>query len=149
MPTKRLASLPHAVAHPGVWSRACETEASLCFACTWTATDGMLLDTFVHERRHKLLKRVGTTINVGKDFERGVLARALQNDLCLLEEQSKNEDGSLGAKTVWPEMSRALNCPVTVAEHVNICGSALNVEDVIFGSGNAAVIMACLTAFQL
>ena len=112
--------------------------------------DKILMDTFVHERRHKLLKRAGNDACVLSGFESSVLAHALQNDLWHLEIKHEECNKLLGKTAEWFEVASLLRAEsVLVAERMSLDGTVSKINDVLYVQQDAALILACLQACVL
>jgi hypothetical protein len=112
--------------------------------------DKILIDTFVHERRHKLLKRAGNDACLGSGFEAAVLAHAVQNDLWQLENKHEERNKLLGKTAEWFEVAALLQAEsVLVAERMLLDGAVTKIDDIVCVHQDAALILACLQAFVL
>ena len=110
------------------------------------ARDGILLDTFVLERKHKFLKRIGSDVHVAQDYEMSVLSRALQQELCKADEESANERTQLlGSSAPWLHLATEIGCRnVIVAQRIRHRNATLKVDDVVIIDGQAKLICCCL-----
>ena len=75
------------------------------------------------------------------------MARALQSDLAHLESVAQDLDRQLGPKTPCLDLSLQLNgCSVAVSRSIKLGRLVLKADDVVYASGRAALILACLKA---
>ena len=102
------------------------------------ATDGMLVDTFVLERKHTLLKTVGRDIRHTGRYERTVATNAiLQQTEALLRYRVGNflEEPTMACP--------ALGGDALVSRSLSYEGVTVHVEDVVFLDGVAVHVLAC------
>ena len=113
--------------------------------------DQIVLDTFVHERRNKLLKSASNVLStVGNTFERSVLSRAVLDDVATFQEQASANSRLTGATALWPELALSLNClTVRVSDRMQVAGTSIKIDDVVYISSDVALVTACLEEARL
>ena len=107
--------------------------------------DGMLLDCFALERKHKAAKQLATTITNGRTFESSILSRLLAAQLASMPE-SFISDRLLGTKATCPDIAEAIgeeSC--YVSEHVQCKGMHIAVSDILLVDGQALKVLSCLS----
>ena len=112
------------------------------------ARDGILLDCFVQERKHKIIKQSAKNIYFTADFERSVLARALLEQVRSLKRNPRTFlDGLLGATKPFPEIARDLGivgAEIAIALDLRWGAMPIGVGDVLFLNDRVALVDACL-----
>ena len=114
-------------------------------------SSGILLDTFVLERKHRSLKAIAEHVAKTALFERSLLARHLA------EATGRSEDPFterlLGPRAASPDIAAALGAGVAlVAETLQLKGHKVKVNDVLCSESHAYEVLACMqvdSAFKL
>ena len=104
--------------------------------------DGILLDAFTLERKHRNAKRIATTISVANLFEESVLARLLQEQLENMPDSFVQEH-LIGTTVSCQEIAAAIGEPeCRLAQRARCQGLSLSVQDVLLVSGMAMQVIA-------
>ena len=104
--------------------------------------DGILLDAFTLERKHRNAKRIATTVSVANLFEESVLARLLQEQLESIPD-SFIRNQLVGTTAQCQEVASAIGEPeCRLAQRARCQGLCLSVQDVLLASGSALQVLA-------
>ena len=107
--------------------------------------DGVLLDAFTLERKHKNAKRLATTVANGRDFESSVLSRLLAEQLASMPD-SFCADALVGRQADCPEVANAIGEDAcTVSERARCHGVNIQVNDVLLANNQAMQVLACVS----
>lgn len=110
--------------------------------------DGLLLDTFVLERKHRVVKAEASLVASLHKYERSVLARVLQS--CITEMPDSFEDRLIGSETTSEDVALVLGVPTAVvSEKMRFRNFTIAVDDVIISHDNAMVVLMCVRAGTL
>ncbi len=106
-------------------------------------SSGLVLDCFVHERKHQMLKRTGTAVKNTVTFEASVLSRVVLQQARQLKSLLV-EDGLVGRTSQSSKVAVAFGAPTaTVGRSLSCNGLAVGVGDVVLFDGQAGVVEAC------
>ena len=107
--------------------------------------DKVWLDCFVHERKHQIVKRAGTTIKSTSSYESSVLGRVLLEQWRQLQGCSLG-DVLLGRSTVDEIVSSSFGEPARAAKSLQYAGLVIGVGDMILvrGSPSAYIVKSCV-----
>jgi len=100
--------------------------------------DNLLLDCFVHERKHKLIKSVQQPIKTKESFEKSVITRVAN---CVMEMQQHTSHGIGPSKEM---QNRDLNVPCHVSLSMRFEHRTIHVGDVLLTPDRAFHVLACL-----
>ena len=107
--------------------------------------DGVLLDLFVCERKHRSAKRHASGIDNTVAFERSVLARVLLEQVN--ETPTSFDDCLMSASVACPEIAIAVGCAqALVANSMKSAFVQFSNGDVLFNATVAMVVLACIQA---
>jgi hypothetical protein len=112
--------------------------------------DRILLDTFVHERKHRLIKQTYDCLRLVPDGVAKILVTRV-NYCQLWQEDNKQEFGLLGRLAPCPELLTA-KLPgvdfsdVKVSERVSTVNGLIRCDDVAFLDGFAVKVLSCFGA---
>ena len=99
--------------------------------------DQMLLDTFVHERKHRCIRRVGESITTRDAWEASVLSRVAQAHLQMLERDGELET----ACSPMPQLAACLEAEsVELVTSMSVANITLHVADVFEAGGHACAL---------
>ena len=106
--------------------------------------DGMVLDTFPLERKHRSLKRFAELTDNFGSFEKTVLARAIQEQMCMPDVSSVR---LLGACAPSAEIAKLLGASsAVVANGMHLGTHDISVNEVLICGASALQIQACVQA---
>lgn len=113
--------------------------------------DGLLIDAFALERKHRCMKRHATDTDNTKTFEASVLTKAMIEQLH--EMPADFVGGLVGPTAKSVELAASLHLrECTVADELRIGTEKFCANDVLFIEQSAFIVLACLhadTAFQV
>lgn len=105
-------------------------------------TDGVVLDTFAHERKHQILKHAVQHVDNLRCLERSSLSRTILEQRRQLRTLLK-PSGLLGTAVADSSLSAALNLEVSVANGLFYRGSTYRSDSVVIVRGVPAKILVC------
>lgn len=112
---------------------------------TQVAQDGMLIDAFVLERKHRVFKKHATTVQNTSQLEDSVLSRAVVEQLQATAQADAFSDRLEGPMCECPEIALALGVQrASIAETVRCRGIRIAVKDVVIIDGKAAIVKAAV-----
>ena len=103
----------------------------------------VVLDCWVHERKHQSLKRLGTAVANTSIFESSVLSRAVLHQARLLQSLVVGT-GLLGRSEESVEVANAFGAPTAhVARSLSCKGLAVSTGDVVLFDCKAGIVKSC------
>jgi len=110
--------------------------------------DRFLLDCFVLERKHRLVKRQANHVTNTRTYEKSVIARVLAEQLS--EMPGSFADGLVGGGEDAPEVAEQLGVPrALVAQRMQFGPLLVACDDVFIADGKAFVVQACVQTDSL
>jgi len=107
--------------------------------------DHFMLDCFVHERKHQVLKHAGSLIKNTRVFERLVSSRALLEQ-CRQLQSLVVEDGLVGKAAECDVVARSLGVPIaSIAKCLQCKGHTHAVGDLVLVDDQAAYVRSCVS----
>ena len=112
------------------------------------ARDGLLLDCFVLERKHQMLKACCNWIDNTSAFERSAIARAVQEQCRELEQPGWNKNGLQGKSEEFPDLARLQGAgKATIASRLHVHSVDIAREDVV-SIGDLEFIVRCCVSLD-
>ena len=112
--------------------------------------DKMWLDCFVHERKHQVVKRAGTTIKNTSAYESSVLGRVLLEQWRQLQ-GCRLSHSLLGRDAVDENLSTSFGEKYRIACALQYSGLEFNEDDIVLvrGSSSAYRVSACVFLWKI
>ena len=106
--------------------------------------DGLLLDTYVQERKHQLIKHCAEPVDNVRSLEKTTLARVLQEQLRELERPGWTA-GLLGRQQPFPELAEFMGAShATSAPRLRtLDGVMVGLNDIVWAQGALAKVRVC------
>lgn len=121
----------------------CKPKHHFSFHSAMQMATGVVLDCFVHERKHQMLKRAGTPVKNTLTYEASVLSRALLEQTRQLNNFTAG-DGLLGDSTQSIRLARSLRgADARIAKSMQCRGATVGVGDVVFAGQLAGMVKCC------
>ena len=108
--------------------------------------DGMLLDCWVHERKHQMVKRSCNWVDNTSQFEKSALARALNEQSRQLGEPSCFCTGLRAPFMLWPEAREVFGTAVMVSRALSHEGFLVHTGDVVLLQDEVFKVSVCVNA---
>ena len=116
--------------------------------CLQMLQQGSIIDCFVHERKHQVVKRAASAVKNTTSFENSVLGQVLLEQTRQL--QADIGDGLIGKVEQQPSLAKAFNAQIaSVSQKLRFRGVVFGIGDVVVYNGQAAVIKACVESSGL